>query len=394
MKNYNLPKDHKPYTDKYFLRSNEILKAKNWNPWVNVEVFMRKEGYVRGIDEAVEVIRKYSNIEKVGGKIFAIPEGGRHGANCRVMNIITPVQEIMELETMYLGVISAESTKFNDNRDFDPKAFSEKVKQVVELAGNRPVHYFGARHWRYDWDAEIAKLAFEAGVAGASTDIGAAVAEKKGVGTIPHALENIFAYYCGFDNAVWRTAVAFNEIIDGSVPRIALVDYANNEIDDSIETAGKLARFDIGKGKKGTDSSYLGTDLYAVRIDTCGENFMQGAATGNGQKHWSGKGVTVGGVLAVRCALDRGIYGPSRTFEDVKIFLTSGFGNPEKVRAFNEAEKIFGVRLYDCLGTGFMDDIRTATADIMAVGEDPDSMREIHKAGRLPKRNTGLERIL
>ncbi len=386
MENYNLPEDHKPYADKYFLRANEILKAKNWSLWVNVEVFMRKAGQVKGINEAVEIIRKYSNIEKVGGKIFALPEGGRHGSNSKVMNIIAPVQEIIELETMYLGVIAAESTKFNDNRDFDPKAFSEKVKQVVELAGNRPVHYFGARHWRYDMDAEIAKLAFDAGVAGASTDIGAAVVGKEGVGTIPHALENIFACCKGYNKAVVETTLDFDKLIDKSVPRVALVDYANREIQDSLA----VVEWFIDEGPHGENRG----NFLTLRVDTCGENYMQGACVGNGPKYWTGKGVTVTGVLALRSTLDTTSTHCGGTYKDVKIFLTSGFGNPEKVRAFNDAESMFGVRLYDYLGAGFMDDIRVATADIVAVGENPEKMLSIFKAGRMPKRNTGLERIL
>ena len=33
-------------------------------------------------------------------------------------------------------------------------------------------------------------------------------------------------------------------------------------------------------------------------------------------------------------------------YQDVEIFLTSGFGNPDKVKAFTRAEKILGIKLF------------------------------------------------
>ena len=60
------------YTDKYFLRANEILKAEEMNPWVNMQVFVRKgPGRVAGVNEAIDLIAANSNIEQVGGRIYA-----------------------------------------------------------------------------------------------------------------------------------------------------------------------------------------------------------------------------------------------------------------------------------------------------------------------------------
>ena len=38
----NLPEDYKPYTDKYFLYANQILKAEGLNPFVRAQIFIRK----------------------------------------------------------------------------------------------------------------------------------------------------------------------------------------------------------------------------------------------------------------------------------------------------------------------------------------------------------------
>lgn len=390
-----LPEHFEPYIDKYFLRSAEILEKEGLNPWVRAQVFIRKgPGEVYGIDEAVAALKKYSNIEEVGGKIYAKQDGDSYDGKETLIVIEAPVQEIIKLETFYLGVLSAETTRFNDSvQEVDLDEVRENMRQVVEAAGDRPVTYFGARHWDFRLDAAIAQAAYEGGATGASTDAGANTFGKEGVGTIPHALENIYAFYKGAENAVAESTLAFDRHIDPSVPRIALIDYNNREIDDSLATA-----------------EALGDALYAVRVDTCGENVPQGglvsaddteAATFRREgialpsnddpdaKYWYGTGVTVSGVYALRKALD----GAGRS--DVRIMLTSGFGDVEKVRAFRRAEETLGVKLFDALGVGgIYKPCRAATMDIVGVGETPDSFELISKVGRPYRPNPSLPLVV
>jgi len=126
----------------------------------------------------------------------------------------------MELETVYLGVIAAAITKENDKTEPNLKTIQRTVEQVVELAGDRIVLYFGARHWHYNMDQAITKAAFDGGTKDCSTDNGAETAGKKGMGTIPHALENIYAYKFGMENAVVRATEAFDKYMDQRIPRI------------------------------------------------------------------------------------------------------------------------------------------------------------------------------
>lgn len=369
------------YTDKYFLRSNEILKKENMNPWVNMQVFVRKgPGKVAGINEATNLILENSNLEKIGGRIYSKNEFDFYQPKETIMNIIAPIQEIMELETVYLGVLTAGTTRLNDKYDLDFNKIGKQMNDVVNLVGNRDVLYFGARHWHYSYDSALANLAFENGVTSVATDNGAEFSGMKGVGTIPHALENIFGYYNGLENAVLESTKAFDKNININVPRIALVDYSNFEITDSLRVAREL-----------------GDKLFGVRMDTCGENISEGGKLGN-KKYWEGKGVTVEGVYALRKKLNEAGY------ENVKIILSSGFSNPEKIRAFNEAEKYYGIRLYDSIGAGFLDEPRTFTADIIAVGETVEEVdfysnkvytkNIIHKVGRPPRLNKSLRRKL
>ena len=370
------------FADKYFLRANEILKQDRLNPWVNMQVFVRKgPGKAAGIEEALDIIVNNSNIVEVGGRIYVKKEGEIYQPKETLMNIIAPVQEIMELETVYLGIIAAAITRENDNKKVDPKAIQRNVEQVVELTGNRPVLYFGARHWHYNMDQAITRAAFDGGAKDCSTDNGAETAGKKGMGTIPHALENIYTYKFGMENAVVKATEAFDKYMDPAIPRIALVDYNNREVRDTVATAQAL------EGR-----------LFGARVDTCGENLAEGGVEGN-RKYWNGKGVTVEGTRALRIGLDAAGY------KDVKIVLSSGFSNPDKVKAFNQGEKKYGLRLYDAIGAGFLDGVRTSTADIVAVGESPEAVdfnlpnqripmeRIIHKVGRPPRVNPALERV-
>jgi len=381
--------DVEKIADKYFVRARDILVADRLNPWVNMQVFVRKgPGKAAGTEEALDLVVDNSNIEKAGGRIYAKKEGSSYEPRETQMNIIAPAQEIIALETAYLGVLSSAITLENDKKDIDLKQIQRNVEQIVELSGGRPIFYFGARHWHYLMDKAISKAAFDGGATDCSTDNGAEVVGKKGMGTIPHALENVYAYYFGLENAVVKSTEAFDKYMDKSIPRVALVDYANKEISDTIATMEALSN---GMGE---------TSLDAVRVDTCGENIAEGGIPSDRRKYWTGEGVVAYSVAALRKAMDLTGY-TNRT----SIVLSSGFSNPEKVRASNEAEIYFGLRLYDSIGAGFLDGIRTATADIVAVGESPDEVdfycgkevqprNIIHKVGRPPRPNYDLARIL
>ena len=68
--------DFEKYTDKYFLRAYEILQKEKLNPFVRLQVFVRKgPGIVSGMAEAVQFIQKYSDLEKNGGRIYALLDG-------------------------------------------------------------------------------------------------------------------------------------------------------------------------------------------------------------------------------------------------------------------------------------------------------------------------------
>ena len=378
MKNFNLPKDYRPYIDKYFLRAKEVLQKENLNPVVKAQVFIRKGNCkLYGIEEAIAIIMNYAPNNKFI-KINALKEGSFFEPCETIMTIEAPIQEIIALETMYLGVISAETTIENDKKVVNLNEVEANMRRIVELAGDRPVSYFGARHWRWDADASIAQACFKAGTKSCSTDRGADIIDAKGIGTIPHALEAIYHWKDGLQYAVSNAMLAFHMNMPREIPRIALVDYANMEIEDTYNTNALL-------------------DIDGIRIDTCGENTMQGQLDFKIKdypyKYWFGRGVTCAGVasiikmLEIRDKSDK-IHG-QRIKPKLKIILSSGFGNPAKVKAFIECEKMLDMKLFDMLGVGGVYESRMATMDIIEV-ED----KTIHKVGRVPKLNNRLEKIV
>ncbi len=362
---------YKKYSDKYLLRSITILEKEGLNPIVEMQVFIRKgPGRVNGLDEACEYIKANSDIVKAGGQIYTLKEGDTYNSEEVVMRIVAPIQSVIELETQYLGIISAKTTKANIGGMLIPRMITENVKEVVKLVDGRPVFYFGARHWHYDNDSQISKAAFDGGVVDCSTDAGAEVVGKKGIGTIPHALVIVFASKYGKENATLEATKAFDKHMDKDIKRIALVDTFNKEITDSLMVAKNIK------------------NLYGIRLDTCGENLGEGCSEepielGNEIISEGVKGVTKELAYAVRSALDE------EGFKNIKIILSSGFAKVDKVRDFVATEKRTRLKLFDGLGCGQFFNSWTATADIVKVDG-----QLLSKTGRGFKENTRLIRRL
>ncbi|MHC1790757.1 beta/alpha barrel domain-containing protein [Solidesulfovibrio sp.] len=362
-----LPESHLPYTDKYFLRSRLILAREGLDPRVTMQVFFRNgPGVVQGVAEAAGLFRAYSPLAEHGGTIMALPDGSPFAPLEPVMHIEGPIQDFIELETMYLGVLTARTSAANGLAPPDLAAVAAKAGAIRLLVPDKSLMYFGARHWHWSMEAAISRAAVAAGFDSCATDIGARAAGlPAGVGTIPHALVLVFAHHVGPDHATREATLAFDRHIEPECGRIALVDTFNREIDDALDTARAL-----------------GDRLQGVRLDTAGELLAQGGAPFDGRAFYTGRGVTVAGTAALRTALD------AAGLEHVAIVLSSGFGNPAKVAAFAQAERQHG-RLFDALGIGGLFDAWCATADIVRIDG-----RDLAKTGRGYQTNPRLQRIL
>ncbi|KKL81986.1 hypothetical protein LCGC14_1989280, partial [marine sediment metagenome] len=126
----------------------------------------------------------------------------------------------------------------------------------------------------------------------------------------------IYHWKYGLKRAVVESTKAFDKHMPCNIPRIALIDYANREITDTLLTVNEIPH------------------LYGIRIDTCGENYMQGNFIPSKEEedvYSFGKGVSVLGTTILHEVL--------KTEGAYKIILSSGFGKLEKVKAFLDLEK-------------------------------------------------------
>lgn len=377
-------KNIKKHTDKYFSRAKEILEAENLNPWVTARVFTRGKGNLPDLVEEAKFIYEAGNLKEVGGEIWMNNSTFlKETTPTTLMKIVAPIQNIIELETIYLGNISERLSIGNEYKPVNMGDVKKKAQNIRNLVGEEiPISYFGARHWGIKYDLEIARAAIEGGFNNCSTDNGAHQFGMKGLGTIPHILENCYAFIYGRERAVVEATKAFDRIIDPNIKRIALVDYNNKEIDDSLKVCMEVP------------------STYALRIDTCGENTMQGAeqdlvkrvkgVPDEFKKYWSGKGVSVSGVYALRKSLN------DKGYSDVKLILTSGFGDEEKLKAFIDSEEKLETKLIGGLGIGGLFDSMTSSMDVVRMGYQKDSQVPISKVGREETEYMfqGLERLI
>lgn len=352
-----LPEDHRPYTDKYFLRSNEILKKEGLNPRVTMRVFARGEGKVAGLDEAVDVIKKYTDLKAIAGEVW-VTKQDTYKTKDPLMIIKAPIQSIIELETMYLGVISHAISEAAGISAPNTDDIKNKMRKLNEIYGDIPVTYFGARHYHWSLDKQIAASALDSGAVVASTDIGASNIDKEGVGTIPHALILTIASKYGRDIGTVKTAELFDKYMSKNIPRVTLIDTFNKEITDSLMVA-----------------KYYGERKNFIRLDTCGENIGEGCSLYCGEKtrdptYRTGTGVTIELITKVRTALIDNGYGRA-----TELFLTSGFGNEEKAHAFVESNREFriktGYNLFGGVGIGEVTEARFCTGDIFEIDGKP-----------------------
>ena len=357
LKTKKLPKDHKPYTDKYFPRTNEILKRIGLNPRVSMKVFTRGEGVVSGLDDAVEVLLKYSNLKEQGGEIW-VTKNRRYTSKEPLMIIKAPIQSFVELETMYLGVLSDAISRANGLQRPDPEKIKDKFRRLTNIYEGKQLIYFGARHYHWSLDKEIAAAALEGGAVQTSTDIGSSNISKEGVGTTPHVLTVLLALNYGKELATLKTAAFFDQYMPKEIPRVTLIDTFNREITDSLLVA-----------------KYFGKRKNLFRIDTCGENIGEGGSLYNGQKardpsYNVGTGVTIELAKNFRLNLIKNGFG---NYTDT--LLSSGFGDEEKARIFMEADREFkektGYYLFTGVGIGEVSKAIFCTADPFEVDDKP-----------------------
>lgn len=309
------------YSDKYFVRTKEVLEKDGNKNRVLMQVFAKKKCVVCGLDEAIAILKLCADNPN-DLTVRALHDGDIAEPWETAMTIEGEYRTFAQLETVYLGVIARRT------------AVATNTKAVVEAAKPKKVMFFPARFDHYSVQTGDGYAAFISGALGVSTDANAAWWGEKGLGTVPHGL--IAAY----EGSTVEACKAFDRHMPKDVKLIALVDFQN----DSVKTSLEVARA-------------LGKRLYGVRLDTARD--LRDASVKPHDE--SSLGVCPDLVWNVRRALDK------EGFDFVKIVISGGF-NAERIRLFNELNVP-----YDFVGVGsalFKDRV-DFTADVVKVNGKP-----------------------
>ena len=331
------------YSDKYFVRTRDVLLSAGRNPQVTLQVFQKHAAYLGGTDEAIAILKtcltsgySWSDLE-----VAALRDGDLVEPRETVMIIKGPYAAFAHLETLYLGVL-ARRTRVATN-----------TRLVVEAAWPKPVMFFPARfdHWLVQTGDGYA--AHIAGAIGVSTDAQASWWGSSGIGTVPHAL------IAAFDGDTVAASVAMAAHVGPDVQMISLVDFDN----DCVGTSLAVARA-------------LGPRLHGVRLDTSESMVDRSIVPLMGES--DPRGVNPQLVRNVRAALD------AEGFGSVRITASGGF-DPAKIRRFEcEGVPVDSYGVGSSLFAGRFD----FTGDIVEVDG-----ALVAKQGRWYRPNPRLERV-
>lgn len=299
------------------------------------------------------------------------------------------------LETPTLGILGRASR------------IATNAYQVLVAARGKPVLFFPARFDvhevqaadGYAYDIAVQRYTLDRGErpgSFVSTDAQGEWWGGHGGGTVAHA-----AIAC-FLGDIASAMLAFARFRPPEVPRIALVDFENDSVVDSLRTLRAMFdeyQFLMDQGEEDAARKYL---LYGVRLDTSSSvRDVNVPPLGDPKLDL---GVVPRLVFAVREALDEAWQTwdlPPNWVErardychQVKIVVTGGF-NPDKIRNFEKLgvpTDIYGVGSSLMSNDSHMGTNTDFTADVVRVKIDGDWV-DMAKIGRAPCDNPDLDPV-
>src|SRR5262245_3085033 len=219
-------------SDVYFARTVEILRARGDRQRVKAEVYVKslpdewRWGVLAGIEEVAHLL------EGLPVDAWAMAEGTVFAPYQPVLVVEGTYVEWAQYETALLGLLCQAS------------GVATKAARCRKAAGERQVISFGARRMHPALAPMIERNAFIGGCDGVAVTKSAELIDADPMGTIPHSL----VLLVGDTVEALR---AFHKVIHPAVRRVALIDTLQDEKFEAVRVA-----------------EALGSDLYAVRLDT------------------------------------------------------------------------------------------------------------------------------
>ena len=205
-------------TDAYFLRTEEALEHAGRNPRVVAEV--TADQFPTGAFELFAGLPDAARLlEGRNVDADAIPEGTLFDGG-PVLRIEGPYLEFARLETSLLGFLS------------HPSAMATAALEARRAAPDSSLLSFGARHVHPSIAGTVDRSALIGGFDGFSHVAAGDLMDRTASGTMPHAL--VICFGPGNQEDAWR---AFDEAVAPDVPRIALCDTYDDEVDEAVRAA-------------------------------------------------------------------------------------------------------------------------------------------------------------
>lgn len=283
----------------YFLKTRAIIEANLPKNIVTMQFFQKKEAVLCGTDEVIALIHTFAE-QPEALEIKSLKDGDKIKPFESVLTITGPYQHFGFLEGIIDGILSRRTS------------VATNVYNVVKAARTsgkqKPVIFMGDRDDHFTQQAGDGYAAFIGGSTAQATHAMNEWWGKEGMGTMPHALIQMFR------GDIVAATKAYHEMFPED-ELMALVDYNNDVITDSLKVAREF-----------------GDKLKAVRVDTSrtlvDKYFLR-------NHHLMGtfdpRGVNPELIFALRKALDE------EGFTYVKIVASGGF-TEEKIKSFERNE--------------------------------------------------------
>ncbi|MEI5908013.1 nicotinate phosphoribosyltransferase [Bacillus spongiae] len=294
------------YSAVYFLKTKEIAKKYKSEQIVTMQFFQKEEAILCGIDEAIALLHTFAESPE-DLEIQALFDGDKVKPFETVLTVKGKYHTFGFLEGIIDGILARRTS------------VATNVYRVITSAKEKQVIFMGDRDDHFSNQSGDGYAAYIGGMSAQATHAMNEWWGEKGLGTMPHALIQMF------DGDVVKACRAYKETFpeDGL---IALVDYNNDVITDSLKVAREF-----------------GKDLKGVRVDTSktmiDKYFMRNQSE---LGSFDPRGVNVPLIKALRQALNK------EAFHHVKIVVSGGF-TAERIRKFEAANA--GVDVYGVGGS-------------------------------------------
>ncbi|MBB5172782.1 nicotinate phosphoribosyltransferase [Texcoconibacillus texcoconensis] len=292
----------------YFLKTKEIAKSFIPDNRVTMQFFQKEHAVLCGTDEVIALIKTFAT-DPEDLEIHSLEDGDKIGPYETVLTIEGSYQSFGFLEGVIDGILGRRTSVATNVYNV--------VKAAKTSGKEKPIIFMGDRDDHFTQQSGDGYAAYIGGSKAQATHAMNEWWGKKGMGTMPHALIQLFR------GDVVKATQAYHETYpDDDI--MALVDYNNDVINDSLKVAREF-----------------GDKLNAVRIDTSktlvDQYFFRNPEM---MGRFDPRGVNPQLLFALREALD------AEGFYHVKIVASGGFD----AKRIEEYERI-GVPI-DMYGVG------------------------------------------